>query len=227
MPRTIALCAPKLMVCPPTLALALPSAADDLRHGQVVGLEPVVVDHHVIAAQLAAPAGHVHHAGDGAEAALQHPVLQGLEIFDRIALGRGDAIAIDFAHRARRRNRRHRAAGQLRQLRQAIDHLLLRLLVIKIVRELDLHVRQAEQRDRADRRHVRQARHLHFDRDRDVAFHLLGRKARRLRHDLDHRRNRIGIGLDVEVVEGNPARHQHEHEEGQMAGAAPAHSVRA
>jgi hypothetical protein len=58
-----------------------------LAHGQIVRLQPVLVDHHVIGAFLAAPAGHVDDAGNRAETTLQHPVLQGLEILDRVPLG--------------------------------------------------------------------------------------------------------------------------------------------
>jgi hypothetical protein len=49
------------------------------------------------------------------------------------------------------------------------------------------------------------ARHLNLDRDRDVALDLLGRLARALSDDIDQRRYRIGIGLDVELDEGDDA----------------------
>src|SRR5579883_2397198 len=49
-------------------------------------------------------------------------------------------------------------------------------------------------------------RHLDFDRDRDIALDLLGGLARALGHDIDERRHRIGIGLDVEPEKAYDAR---------------------
>ena len=44
-----------------------------------------------------------------------------------------------------------------------------------------------------------------LDRDGDVALDLLGRLAGALRDDVDQRRHRIGIGLDVELDEADDA----------------------
>ena len=57
---------------------------------------------------------------------------------------------------------------------------------------------------------MREARHLHLDRHRDVALDLLRRLAGVLGDDVDQRRHRVGIGLDVQVVVGEQAAH-HQH----------------
>ena len=184
-----------------------------LRQSDPVAGEPALVDGDLVGLGLAAPAGDVDDAGHGLEAALEHPVLQRLEIGDRVALRAGDPVAEDLADRARRRDRRLRAVRQLRQLREAVDDPLLGLLVGEVVGELHLDVREPEQRDRADRLDVRDAGHLHFDRNRDVALDLLGRLAARLRHDVDERRHRVRVGLDVERREARGAGAEHEHEQ--------------
>jgi len=137
----------------------------------------------------------------------------------RVARRPGHPVAHDFADRAGRRNLRRRPAGQRRQLRQPVDHPLLRLLIGEVVGELHLDVRQAEQRNRADRRDIRDAGHLDLDRDGHVAFHLLGRGTRALHDDIDQRRHRIGICLDIQVHEGDRPANEHpdEHHDDQDA----------
>ena len=86
-----------------------------LLQGEPVGQQPVEVDDDVVGLGLAAPAGDVDHPGDRLEAALQDPVLDGLEVGDGIA-GRTDhAVAEDLADRAGRRQHRLRAVGQRRR----------------------------------------------------------------------------------------------------------------
>ena len=53
-------------------------------------------------------------------------------------------------------------------------------------------------------------RHLDLDRDRNVAFDLLGGLARVLSDDLDARRHRVRIGFDIEPHEADGAGNEHE-----------------
>ncbi len=185
-----------------------------LGQGHPEGDQLLVVDGDVVGAGLAAPAGDVGDAGHGLEAALQHPVLEGLEVGHRIA-GRADQpIAIDFADRALGRQLRLGAVGQRAQLAQAVDHPLLGFVVGEVVGELHLHVGQAEEGDGPHAGHVRDAGHLHFDGDGDVALDLLGGLAGRLGHHLDQRGHRVGIGLDVQLGEAEHAGgEQHRHQD--------------
>lgn len=48
---------------------------------------------------------------------------------------------------------------------------------------------------------MRNPRHLDFQRNGDVALHLLGGLARVLRDDVDEGRDRVRIGLDVQAHE--------------------------
>ena len=120
-PRTTADCAPMLTVLPPTLMLALLDGLQHLRQRQPVGDQLVEIDLQFIGLGLAAPAGDVDHAGHGAEAALQHPVLQRLEVEHAVVRRSFQAVAKDFADRAERRNSRLRVARQRRQLRQPVQ----------------------------------------------------------------------------------------------------------
>ena len=172
---------------------------------EAVGKQPVEVDGDVVGLGLAAPAGDVDHARHRLEAALQDPVLDGLEVEHRVARRPDHAIAEDLADRAGRRQHGLHAVRQRCQLAQPVDDVLRGLLVGHVVGELHLHVRQAEQRDGADRLDVRDAGHLHFDRDGDVALDLLRRLAGILGDDVDQRRHRVGIGLDVQLPVGEQA----------------------
>ena len=185
-----------------------------LRQRQPVGDQLVEVDLQFIGLGLAAPAGDVDHAGHGAEAALQYPVLQRLEVEDAVVRRSLQPVAKDFAGRAQRRNARLRAARQRRELRQPVQHLLQRLFIGVIEGELQLDVGQSVQRDGADGAQVLDAGDLGLDRDRDVALDLLRRQPRALRHDVDHRRGRVGIGLDVELLECDQAADDHGDEHG-------------
>ena len=184
-----------------------------LRQRQAIGDQLVEIDLQLKRLGLAAPAGDIDHAGHGAEAALQHPVLQGFQV-EHAVIGRSDQpVAEDLADRAERRNAGLHAAGQRRQLRQPVQHLLQRFVISVVERELQLDVGQAVQRDRAHGAQVLDARDLRFDRDGDVALDFLGRQAGRLRDDIDHRRGRIGIGFDIELPKGNQSANHHRKED--------------
>ena len=184
----------------------------NLRHGQAEMRELALVDRHFVGFRLA-PAIHVDHARHRAETALQHPVLDGLEIGDRVVRRPDDPVTQDLADRAFGRYLRRDPVRQRRQLRQPVDHPLLRLLVSQVVGELHPHVGQAEYRNGPQRGEVRNARHLHFDRNGDVALDLLGGLAGVLGDDFHQRRHRIGIGLDVQPQEGRTAGGEHESHE--------------
>jgi hypothetical protein len=179
----------------------------------------VLVDGNVVRLGLAAPAGHVDDARHRFEAPLQHPVLERLQIGNRI-VGRPDhAIAKDFADGTGGRYLRLCAVRQRRELRQAVGHPLLRLLIGEVVRELHLDVGQAEQRYGTDGLDVGDAGHLNFERDGDVAFDFLGRLAGALRDDVHQRRHRIRVGLDIQRQEAGDAGREHhdQHDDDQHA----------
>ena len=86
-----------------------------LRQRQAVGDQLVEIDLQFVGLGLAAPAGDVDHAGHGAEAALQHPVLQRLQVEHAVVRRPDQPVTVDFADRAERRNPRLHVAGQRRQ----------------------------------------------------------------------------------------------------------------
>src|SRR6202043_3203076 len=90
---------------------------------------------------------------------------------------------------------------QRRQLGKPVQDLLQRLLVGVVERKLQLDVGQAVQRNRPDDVEVLDPGNLGFQRNRDVELDLLGRQARALGDDVDHRRRRVGIGLYVQLLE--------------------------
>ncbi|MGY4290903.1 hypothetical protein ACVWXO_010169 [Bradyrhizobium sp. LM2.7] len=192
---------------------------EQLRQRQTVGDQLVEVDLKLIGLALAAPPRHVDHAGYGAEAALEDPVLDGFEVEHAVVRRTDQPVAEDFADRAERGYLRLHVARQRRKLRQAVQHLLQRLVIGISEGELEFDVGEAVERDGADGREVLQTGDLGLDRDRDVAFDLLRRQAGALRHDVDHRRGRVGIGFDVELIERDQAADQYgdEHADHQEA----------
>ena len=192
---------------------------EQLRQRQAVGDQLVEVDLELVGLALAAPAGDVDHAGHGTEAALENPVLDGLEVEHAVVRRADQAIAEDFANWTERRDLRLHVAGQRRELRQAVQDLLQRLVIGVSEGELQFDVGEAVERDGANGREVLQTRDLGLDWNRDVALDLFRRQPRTLRHDVDHRRGRIRISLDVELVERDQAADEHgdEHPDHQEA----------
>jgi hypothetical protein len=89
--------------------------------------------------------------------------------------------------------------------------------------EVALHVTQLEERLRADVVEARHSGEADLEWDRDVALGLLRAPPARLGDDLDERRDRVRIGLDVEPgVGGEPGeeedRRAREHDEGHPEG---------
>ena len=184
-----------------------------LRHRQSVTDQLALIDGDVVGLGLAAPAGDVDHAGDGLEAPLQHPILEGLEVRDRIIVRSDHPISVDLADGTGGRNLRLRTVREGAELRQTVGHPLLGLLIGEVVGELHLDVGQAEQRYGADGLQIRDTGHLDLERYGDVALDLLGRLSRALGDDVHQRGHRIGVGLDVQHLEAGHAGGQHHHQQ--------------
>src|SRR4051812_29452650 len=69
-----------------------------LRQRQAIGYQLVEIDLQLVGPGLAAPAGDVDHAGHGAEAALQYPVLQRLEVERAVVRRALQPVAVDLAN---------------------------------------------------------------------------------------------------------------------------------
>ena len=78
--RTIADCDAEIHRVGADIDVGVVQPVQHLLEGEPVGEQPVEVDGDVVGLGLAAPAGDVDHAGDRLEAALQDPVLDGLEV---------------------------------------------------------------------------------------------------------------------------------------------------
>ena len=173
---------------------------DDLRQGQIEGAHAVEIDLGLEFLGLAAEHEHVGDAGHKAQPALHHPVLDGAEL-DQVHVGRPDElVAEDFADGAGRRDDRLHAGRQIHVL-QPVQRLLAHEIVVAAVVELQPDEAQREHRVGADEFQPGRTGDRDLDRDRNVALDLLRRLAGVLGDDLDDRRRRIGIGLDVHRVE--------------------------
>ncbi len=94
-------------------------------------------------------------------------------------------------------------AGRQARVLEPVDGLLADEMIVAAVFELQPDEAQREDGVGADELQAGRAGDRDLDRDRDVALDLLRRLAGLLGDDLDDRRRRIGIGLDVQGRKGN------------------------
>ena len=113
-------------------------------------------------------------------------------------------VAEDLADAAGGRDHRQHAGRQHRIL-QPVDGLLAHEMIVAAVFELQADEAQRVDGVGADELQAGRAGDRDLDRDRDVALDFLRRLAGLLGDDLDDRRRRIGIGLDVQRQESTHA----------------------
>ena len=145
--------------------------------GQLVG-----IDTHLKRLYLAAETHDVGNAGNAAEFALNHPVLQRLQL-PYIPLARGQSIAENLARRpAKRLDLRPHPVGQVRIVDHIID-LLTRILVVHMVVKDHCDDRQAEERRAADVGLLLDRVHGYLNGYRHELLYLLGRASAPLGND--------------------------------------------
>ena len=176
---------------------------DDLGQRHAVGVEFVQADLDFEFLGRAAPGIDLDDARHRQQTALHDPILDGAQVGQTEVRRAGHLIAVDFADQARSLNRGHRIARQVDVLLQADRRLRQREIIVDAVIERHPHERQAVERGRADDIDPGRGGEPDLHRDRIVALHLLGGEAAGLGGDLKDHRRRIGIGLDVELGEGN------------------------
>src|SRR5207249_4637792 len=187
---------------------------EHLLEGEVVAAQTGGIDVDLVLLGAAAPGDDVGDAGDLAELALEHPVLDRLELDERHRL-RLQRVAEDLADHAREWSQ-----GRLGVHRQiGLGDALLRLLpgpvVVGAVGEEDLDVREPEERIRAQKRHVGDAVELVLERNRDEPLDLFGGVTGPERDHLDLDVADVRIGLDRQPVVGDDARRRQHQGEGQ------------
>ena len=176
----------------------------DLRQRQPVGHHAVEVDLGLEFLGFAAEHRDVGNPGHDAQLAFDHPVLQRLQLH-HVHAGRPDQlVAEDLADAAGGRDHRQHACRQYRVL-QPVEGLLAHEMIVAAVFELQADEAEPVDGVGADELQSRGRGDRDLDRDRDVALDLLRRLARLLGDDLDDRRRRVGIGLDVQHQERNVA----------------------
>ena len=161
----------------------------------------------LVAFHRAAETGDVGDSRQAAELALQRPILQRLEVVERVDVAPlpvliPEGIAVNLADGTFRRNLRLHAGRQRLGELQAIDHLLPRCPVIDTVMKLDEQARQPEERLAAEALQPGHPRQRHLQGDRHQALHLLARSARVLCDDLDRRRGGVRVGFHVDMEKG-------------------------
>ena len=177
---------------------------DDLRQGEAVGPHAIEVDLGLVFLGFAAQRRDVGDARHDAQFAFDHPVLQRLELDQVHARRTLELVAQDFADAAGRRNDR-RDDGRQRGVLQPVGDLLAHEIVVAAIFELQADKAEREHRVRADVGQAGRAGDRDLQRNGDVTFDFLGRLAGILRDDLDDRRRRVGIGLDIERCESGVA----------------------
>ena len=194
-------CSPRAEPLPPTFWLAFGDGRDDLGEGDAVPAQPVGVDLHVVLLGLAAVARDVDDARHLLELPLQDPVLGGLQVAPACSPC-PRPVAEELADGV---PGRELAAAALRAAETNWSRLMTSCracFVVGAPLEVALDVAQPEEGLRADVVQARHAGQADLQRDGHVALDLLGAPAVGLGDDLDHRRHRVGVGLDVELAVG-------------------------
>ncbi len=146
----------------------------------------------------AAPGIDLHHARHGEKPPLQDPILHGAQIGQTEMRRPDHLIAVDFADQAGALDLRRDVIRQADILLQIDRGLRQREIIIDAVLKHDAHEGQPIERGRADDVDARRGGKPDFDRDGEIALHLLGRLAGRLGGDFQDHRRRIWIGFDIE-----------------------------
>ena len=176
----------------------------DLRQCQPIGHHAVEIDLGLKFLGLAAEHRDVGYSGHNAQLAFDHPVLQRLEPHHVHARRPHQLVAKDLADAAGGRDHRQHAGRQHRIL-QPVEGLLAHEMIVAAVFELQADETEAIDGVGANELQARRAGDRDLDRDRDVALDFLRRLALLLGDDLDDRRRRVGIRLDVQHQESGIA----------------------
>ncbi len=190
----------------------------ELAQRDPVAAEAVGIGLHLIAPHRAAEAGEVHDPRHPPQLALQHPVLQRLDVIQRVELSAGSIlgdpqdIAVDFpGGRLGGDGGRHVGRQRLGDRGHPVDHFLpSREIVGGVVVPGHLQVAEAEERLAIDLLQAGHAGEGHFQGDGDLPLDLLGRRAGEQGDDFDDGRCRVGVGFDVDVHEAIQAEHRQE-----------------
>src|SRR5262249_1671055 len=154
-------------------------------------------------------AGDVHNARHGAELALQHPILERLDVVARINLAARSIfrsfqdVAVDFAGgRLGRYAGGHAGRQRLGDRGQPVDHLLPGRLVGVAVVPIHFEVAEAEQRLAPDRLQTGHTPERYLEGDGDLPLDLFRGSPGEQGNDLNDGRRRVRVSLDVDIHEG-------------------------
>ena len=147
----------------------------ELRQRDPVGLQLVEVGLDLVFLRGPAPGVDLHHAGNGEQAALQNPVLDGPEIGQAEMRGSFDLIAVNLADDAGGLNLRQDVVRKVDVLLKVEADLLEREIIVDAVVERDADEGQPVEGGRADVVYARRGGDADFDRHGIEALHLLSR----------------------------------------------------
>ena len=181
---------------------------EDLLEGEAVGAQARRVQRDLVLLDAAAPGNDVGDTRHLEELALEHPVLQGLQLDERHRR-RPEGVAVDLADHARQRAESRARVSRHLGSRNPLLHLLARPVLVGAVGEEHADVGQPEQRRRAQEGDVGDPVQLLLELDRDEALDLLGGVTRPERDDFHGDVADVGIGLDGQArPRQDPARRQ-------------------
>ena len=188
---------PELDFAPADVDVRIIQRGDDLRDGDIIGVEFLEIDLYRELLDRAAPGIDLHDAGHRHQPAGDDPVLNASEIGQAKVFRADDLIAIDLANQRGLLNDRFDAIGEFGVLLQGQSCLRIGEIIIHAIGESDLNPRQSVKRGRSDIGDVWHRIERRFQWHRIVFLHLLRRQSGRLRGDFDDDGRGIGIGLDV------------------------------
>ena len=126
-----------LDVAAAAIAVAIGKGVEHLAEGKIVGTQFGGIDQHLVLFGRTAEAVHVHHAWHGAHLPFDDPVFQGFQLNEWKALGRGERVAVDFAHGCRIRRKTGVGARRKIDRGERLGGLVAHKLAVGVVLEDD------------------------------------------------------------------------------------------
>jgi hypothetical protein len=178
---------------------------DDLGQRDVVSIELVQIDFDIVLLGGAAPRVHRDNAWNGKQPADGDPILHRAQIGQPEVRWTDHLVAKNLADQARLLDRGRHSIRKADPLLQAQRSLRIGEEIVDAPLERDADERQPIERGGADIGDPGSGIEADFHRDRVIALHLLGREAGGLGGDFQDHGRRIGVGLDIELGEGDGA----------------------
>ena len=183
------------------VGVARADSGNDLGQGHVVLQQFLRINFRDVFARAAAKGRDIDNSRNLLDLALDEPIFRSLQFVERVS-GTGQAITIDFSYGRPGRKLRGQVCRQS-DLLQAVQGLLAVPQIIAVIVEIEFHIAQSKNGDRADILKMRDSKENRLNRNGDLPLHFFRGPRRILRNYFHQGRRRVRIRFDVELQENH------------------------